>query len=275
MMEKEKRVLKHFLIFTLAISALVQAGIIFSGGSVTIFGPVLMLVPMAIAVVLKLLFYRKQSLLGFRLGKPLYYLLALIIPLAYIALGYALYWLFVPGTFAGTGVLVETVLNIFHHPNLFVSMVATLIITIFGSSLFGLGEEAGWRGLMYPIMHKLWGRNKALLASGFIWAAWHIPMMVGADYNAGTPLWYGIPMFIFQVIALNVIASWLVVKSNSVFPAAVWHGTQNFLNQIVFRSMTAVENSAYFIDETGFISTLSAAMFAVLILVFGKFDKGK
>jgi membrane protease YdiL (CAAX protease family) len=97
--------------------------------------------------------------------------------------------------------------------------------------------------------------------------------MIGGVYNLGTPLWYGIPMFIIQILALTVIVSWLTIKSNSIWPAAIWHAIQNFTNQFLFRSMTTFENSAFFIDETGFISTLSAAFFAVLILVFGKFDK--
>ena len=39
--------------------------------------------------------------------------------------------------------------------------------------------------------------------------------------------------------------------------------------------MTSVDNSTYFISETGFITTLLAVLFAVLILVFGKFEKSK
>jgi membrane protease YdiL (CAAX protease family) len=272
-MTKEKRVLQLYLIFVLAISAVVQAVWIYSGDTGSPVSQLLMVIPMAVAFVLKLIFYKKQNPLRFRAGKPLYYLLAVIIPLCYIGLGYILYWLFVPGTFAGTDVLIEAVTNTMGIPNLPLAIVIVFSLSILLSMIGSLGEEAGWRGLMYPIMHGLWGRNKALIVSGLIWAVWHIPLMIGGVYNLGAPLWYGIPMFIIQVLALTVVVSWLSIKSNSVWPAAIWHTMQNFLNQFVFRSMTTIENSVYFIDETGIISTVSVVLFAVFILVFGKFDK--
>jgi len=126
---------------------------------------------------------------------------------------------------------------------------------------------------MYPIMHKLWGRNKALIISGSIWTAWHLPLLIGGDYMAGAPLLYRVPMFIIQILALNVIVSWLRMKSGSVWPAVLWHISQNFLNQLVFAAMTKAGDSAYFISETGFITTLCAVISAVLVLVFGKFSK--
>jgi len=188
-------------------------------------------------------------------------------------LGYAAYWLFVPGTYIGTGLLLEAATGAVPIQNLPVAVAIAFGSTILVSMIGSLGEEVGWRGLMYPIMHRLWGRNRALITSGLIWAVWHMPLIIGGVYNTGAALWYAIPMFTVQILAMTVIVSWLRTKSGSVWPAAIWHTMQNFINQVVFRSMTTVDNSAYFIDETGFISTLSVVLFAVLILVFGKFDK--
>ena len=79
-MVKEKRVLKLYLVFVFAISAVIQAIWIYSGDAVSLISQLLMVLPMTVALVLKLIFYRKQSLLGFCIGKPIYYLLAVIIP---------------------------------------------------------------------------------------------------------------------------------------------------------------------------------------------------
>jgi membrane protease YdiL (CAAX protease family) len=233
---------------------------------------ILMLVPAIIAIILSLIFYRKQKVLGLGFGKPIYYVFAVIIPLFYIGLSYWIYWLLVPGGFAGAAALTEAVSNAINIQNIPVAIAIVSGITILGNIPFTFGEEAGWRGLMYPIMHKLWGRNKALIISGIIWACWHLPALISGTYMAGATLLYQIPMFIIHILAVTVVASWLRVKSNSVWPAVLWHTMHNFLDQGVFRSMTATENSAYFISETGFITTLFAVLSAIIILVFDKFE---
>jgi len=274
-LKKEKRVLALYLILVFAISAPLEAMYIMNGEAAGNIVMLLMIVPAVIAIILKLVFFRKQSLLGLGVGKPIYYLYAVMIPVAYIGLSYLLYWLLFPRAFIGAGVMVEALSTLFNIQNFPVAMVVAFITVILINIPLTFGEEVGWRGLMYPIMHMLWGRNKALLISGGIWAVWHLPAIIGGVYMAGAHVAYQIPMFIIQFISITVIVSWLRMKSNSVWPAVLWHAMHNFLDQAVFRSMTSVGNSAYFISETGFITTLCAALFAVLILVFGKFEKSQ
>ena len=156
-LKKEKHVLRLYLILVFALSAVVQALWIYSGDAGSLISQLLMLVPLAVALVLKVIFYKKQNVLGFRAGKPIYYLLAAIIPLCYIGLGYMLYWVFVPGTYVGTDVLVAAVLNSTGIQNLPLAIIAVFGVSLVAGMIGSLGEEAGWRGLMYPIMHKLWG----------------------------------------------------------------------------------------------------------------------
>ena len=118
-----------------------------------------MLVPAIVAVILKLLFFRKQSILGLGIGKPLYYLYAVAVPLIYIGLSYLLYWLFVPAAFAGTGVLIEAISNAMNIQNASVAIIVGFAVIILTNIPFSFGEEAGWRGLMYPIMNKNSGRT--------------------------------------------------------------------------------------------------------------------
>jgi len=80
-------------------------------------------------------------------------------------------------------------------------------------------------------------------------------------------------MFIISILAYTVIISWFRMKSGSVWPAVLWHSAHNYLDQNVFSQMTNSQDSAYFIGETGFITAGIAVLFAVLILVFGKFDR--
>jgi len=270
---KEKRALTLYLIFVFVISAPIEALWIYYGQAGTNLAALLMLVPAIIAIILKIIFFRKQSMLGLGAGKPIYYLYAILIPLAYIGLSYLLYWLIVPGTFAGTGVLVDAITKTINIQNLPLAIAAVFGGTILANIPVTFGEEAGWRGLMYPIMHKLWGRNKALVISGGIWAIWHLPLLIAGVYMPGASVLYQIPVFIVDIFAMTVIVSWLRTKSNSVWPCVLWHIMHNFLDQNVFTSMTGGATRAYFVSETGFITTLFAVLFAVLILVFGKFNK--
>jgi len=272
-LKKEKSILMLYLILVFALSVPIEAIWILYGEAGAGIAPLLMLVPAIVAVILKLIFFRKQSLLGLGVGKLIYYLYATAIPLAYIGLSYLVYWLFVPEAFAGTSVLVEAISNAMNIQNVPIAIIVGFAVIILTNIPFTFGEEAGWRGLMYPIMHKLWGRNKALIISGGIWAVWHLAPLVSGVYMAGAPILYQIPMFIIHILAATVVASWLRMKSNSIWPAVLWHTMHNFLDQTVFSPMTSGGNKAYFVSETGFVTTLFAVLAAVLILIFGRFQE--
>lgn len=265
-MKKEKQVLILYLIFVFAVSVPIEVLWILKGESASGLSLLLMLVPAVVALVLKMIFFRKQPLLGLCLGKPVYYVWAVVLPLAYIGLSYGLYWIFVPGSFTGTSVLTDAIAQAVNIPNLPAAIGITLLITVLANVPMTFGEEAGWRGLMYPIMDTLWGRNKALIISGAIWAGWHLPVMIGGVYMSGASLFFRIPLFILCLMAVTVVASWLRVKSGSVWPAVLWHIMHNMLDQAVFTPMTRDVNSAYFVSETGIITTLFAVIIAVLIL---------
>ena len=265
-MKKEKRVLSLYLILVFALSAPIEVAWIIMGEAGTFMGMVVMMVPAVVALVLKFIFYKKQKVLALGLGKPVYYLYAVLIPLGYIGLSYILYWLIIPGAFVRLDASVSAGIII-------LNMFITLLIGLVVDAPFTFGEELGWRGLMYPTMNKLWNRNKALVLSGLIWAVWHLPLLVSGVYMAGAPLLYQVPMFVLQVMALTVIVSWLRMKSGSVWPAVVWHGAHNTLDQAVFPHLTGGDNKMYFISETGMLTTLLAVLAAVALLVFGKFDK--
>jgi membrane protease YdiL (CAAX protease family) len=274
-MKKEKQTLTLYLIIVFVISIPIELLWIFYGEAGTGLAALLMLLPAVVAVILKLIFFRKEPLLGLGLGKkPAYYLFALVIPLVYIGLSYSLYWLFAPEAFAGTGIFIEIISAAFNvqNPNA-AFILAAIAVSILVNTPVTFGEEAGWRGLMFPIMYKLWGRNKALITSGLIWAAWHLPVLVSGNYMPGANVLYKVPMFVITILACTVIVSWFRMKSGSVWPAVLWHSSHNFLDQQVFSPLTNSQNSAYFVGETGFITAGISVLFAVLILFFGKFDR--
>ncbi|ETI68333.1 CPBP family intramembrane glutamic endopeptidase [Neobacillus vireti] len=56
-----------------------------------------------------------------------------------------------------------------------VKMLVTLVITILINLFTVLGEEYGWRGYLLPKFTMQWGKTKATIILGIIWALYHVP----------------------------------------------------------------------------------------------------
>lgn len=273
-MQNDRKALRLYLIITFAVSAVIEAVWIFFGESATQLGIsyLFMMVPLIAAIIIVSMFYKKQGVLGFRHSKLIYILLAVLVPLAYLATSYGLFWLFAKGSYNGNPIiLVESAAYSGQELPSNIAIIIFLIVTLPISIITALGEEVGWRGLMYPIMQRMWGWKKAIIVSGVIWALWHLPIMVaGLYYPPDTALVYLIPMFFIEIFALTIIISWLRTASNSVWPAILFHAMHNYFDQVVFQSFTNSSNSVYFVGEIGIITLLITVLVAVLILVKGR-----
>ena len=253
-MNNDKKAFRLFLIIVFAVSAIVETVWIIFGDADTgiIFSALLMYIPLIGAVITSRKYFKKQGSLGIARFKPIYIFLALI-PLIYLGFSYGLYWLIVKNSF-----------------NSSLSFNLELIVAFFIILITAFGEEVGWRGFMYPIVQRIMGWKKAIIVTGIIWALWHLPLMISGIYLPGTSMIYGISFFIIEIIALTVILSWIRIISNSVWPAALFHGVHNFLDQAILQELTTNEKSAYFVGETGIITIVITILIAVLILAFGR-----
>jgi uncharacterized protein len=107
---------------------------------------------------------------------------------------------------------------------------ATLIMRI----ATALAEEIGWRGFLVPELAKQMSFTKLSVLSGIIWAAWHAPLLLLADYNAGTNRWYAMTCFAVMIVSSSFIFAWQRLKSASLWPTAVLHASHNLFVQTVF-----------------------------------------
>jgi uncharacterized protein len=80
--------------------------------------------------------------------------------------------------------------------------------------------------------------GRLAVLSGAIWAVWHFPLIIFADYNSGTATWYSLLCFAVMVIALAVVLAWLRLRSGSVWPAALLHASHNLYVQGFFDRVT-------------------------------------
>jgi membrane protease YdiL (CAAX protease family) len=72
------------------------------------------------------------------------------------------------------------------------------------------------------------------MLSGFIWAIWHYPILLFADYNGHTPVWYYLPLFTLLLPAISFLWTWMRLKSGSLWPGVVLHAAHNTFIQQFF-----------------------------------------
>jgi membrane protease YdiL (CAAX protease family) len=98
-----------------------------------------------------------------------------------------------------------------------------LIYLAYGTGLFLLTEEAGWRGSLLPRLQHRMRPWRAALVLGVIWAGWHLPLLATSDAgDRGLP----VAPFLVLVVATSVLISGLVnAASGSVVVAALFHAS--------------------------------------------------
>ncbi|MCM1144836.1 MAG: CPBP family intramembrane metalloprotease [Blautia sp.] len=112
---------------------------------------------------------------------------------------------------------------------------AALLLLVFATvplmAFNTFGEEFGWRGYMNQKMEPLLGTVGTAIIGGAIWGLWHAVLTVeghnfGTDY-VGYP-YLGILCMCISCIATGIFLMWLTKKTNSVYPAAIFHAMNNF-----------------------------------------------
>ena len=250
--------LATFLGLTFAASA-VFWWLIASGGGLR--GPAgryvffLMWSPGISALVTRLIFQRNLRGEGWGLGSPRWLLLAYVVPIVYAAVAYGVVWM------TGLGGV---------DLSRFKTGVGTfLVLGIAQSILSATGEELGWRGFLVPTLSRMTTFGKTAIISGVIWAGWHFPLIIFADYNAGTATWYALLCFALMVVAIAVVAAWLRLRSGSVWPAAILHASHNLFVQAFFDRVTVDKGTTLWLTTefgAGLVVTIG-----ITSLVFWRF----
>lgn len=193
---------------------------------------------------------------GFHRCALRYVLLGCLLPLVYLLIPYAVYWMLYPENFAYHGVSVWLVLKDIALP---------MVIGIFVSLLSAAGEEIGWRGFMVPALYERLGLNRALAISSLFWCCWHLPLLIGGDYMPGTPLWYQLPAFVLCIFPVGVMAGILAIRCGSMWPAAFLHAAHNNYDQAIFGLLTRGDHRMYFVSETGILTIICAWTLAIIM----------
>ncbi len=259
--QNTRRRIGIFLGFTFLFSAIFWALIIRTGepsayGQVFTLG--LMWSPGVAALLTTFIFQRNFRGLGWKLGSARYLLLSYALPIVYAGVVYALTWLLGWGAF--------TTMNVPEGQSwpLFILIQATILFLL-GGLIPALGEEIGWRGLLVPQLAKLTSFTNVALISGSIWAVWHFPMILFADYHAAAPRWFALLCFSVLVVGSCFAFAWLRLKSGSLWTAAILHASHNIFIQGIFDPLTRDTGfTTYITTEFGVGLAVTAIIVAVI-----------
>lgn len=261
-----------FLAITFALSSIfyflvISTGTLEAGGGIYVGG--LMWSPGCAAILTSLILRKDISTFGWK-WKTRYQLLSYIIPIVYSVVAYVPIWLTGLGGFPNHE-FVHAMAKAFGWKNLPEGLViafSTLLIGTIGmarSCSYALGEEIGWRGFLVPELAKITSFTKTALISGVIWSVWHYPILLFADYNSGTPLWYALTCFTVMVIGISFVFAWMRLKSGSLWTGVFLHASHNLFIQQIFTPLTRETGyTKYVIDEFGAALAIAAVVVALL-----------
>ncbi len=106
---------------------------------------------------------------------------------------------------------------------------------------FGLGEETGWRGWLFPELSRRMSAFWAALLVAVVWIAWHAPaFLFNPTYQA---MGAGILGWMLALVLGSFLLAWMTVGAEgSIVPVLLWHAG--------FDLLTAADQSAGVIAST-------------------------
>ena len=175
-------------------------------------------------------------------GKIKFFLAAWFLPAFLTAIGAVLYFLVFPGHFdtsgeylvaaAGPEILEQLEAQGLTYPMyILITTLSALTYAPLINMFTAVGEEAGWRGFLYPQLKAKFGKRQGLLIGGVIWGIWHWPLiwLIGYEYGtdyAGFPI-VGMLILLIFTTAAGILCDWLYEKSKCVWIPSFFHGAIN------------------------------------------------
>ncbi|MFK4761989.1 lysostaphin resistance A-like protein [Microbacterium sp. ZW T5_45] len=153
---------------------------------------------------------------------------------------------------------------------LVIAQLAMLPLGALFNSLLAFGEELGWRGWLLPALRPL-GTWPALILSGAIWGLWHSPVIL-LGYNFGRTDITGVLFMVAGCIAWGVLLGWLRLRSGSVWPAVLAHGSLNAAAGLILL-VAASQPDLALAGPLGVAGWIVAAVVVAVLLATGQFRR--
>jgi uncharacterized protein len=125
------------------------------------------------------------------------------------------------------------------------------------------GEEIGWRGYMLTRLIDE-GVPRPVLASGVIWALWHVPLFLWGGFVQGVPPLLATALLMVMAPSLGYVLARMRLETGSVWPAIALHLAWNVAIQAGFQPLAAGASSQLWVGESGVLTALVLIVAAVI-----------
>ena len=242
----DKKATIKYLVWTFLIAWAAQAAVaVLYRNGLAVVGQLLMSVMMFVPLLGVLLSGQTLSGMGWKprlKGKIKLLVAAWFLPAILTTIGAVLYFAVFPGHFdvsgnylasnGGTEALAQLeAQGLSYAMYVLISVVGCLTYAPLVNMFLAAGEEAGWRGFLYPQLKARFGKRPGQLLGGVIWGIWHWPLiwLIGYEYGtdyAGFPI-VGMLLFCIFTIAAGILCDWLYEKTGCIWLPSVFHGAVN------------------------------------------------
>lgn len=277
-----------YLFWTFLIAWIMQVIVaLLTWNGLAVIGQLLMAVMMFVPMVSVPLSGQKLSAMGWKpriKGNVRTLLASWLLPALLTAVGTVLYFLVFPSHFdlsgeylkanAGAEVLEQLEAQGLTYPMYVMVTVAGCLTSAPLINMFlAVGEEAGWRGFLYPQLKARFGKRKGLLIGGIIWGMWHFPLIGLIGYEYGTD-YVGFPflgMLLFCVFAVSagILCDWVYEKSGCIWFPSILHGAVNAAAIVPMALCTVNTGSAILLGPTpiGLLAGVPMLLLAVALFL--------
>jgi Type II CAAX prenyl endopeptidase Rce1-like len=111
----------------------------------------------------------------------------------------------------------------------------------------------------------MWSPGLAGLIARYLWSAWHYPILLLADYDSGTPAWFGLTCFTVMVVGISFVFAWMRLKSGSLWTGMFLHASHNLWIQGIFDPLTTDTGKTRFVIGEFGIGLAGAAVVVAFI----------
>ena len=216
-------------------------------------------------------------------GKIKFLLAAWFLPAVLTAVGAVLYFVALPGHFDLSGEYLAAAggaeaLNQLEAQGLtypvyiLISVLGCLTYAPLTNMILAVGEEAGWRGFLYPQLKAKFGKRNGWLLGGVIWGMWHWPLMGLIGYEYGTDYvgfpFVGMLLFCIFTTAAGILCDWLYEKTECIWIPSIFHGAVNAAGTVPLAVCAANTGSAILLGPApiGVLAGLPMILFAAALL---------
>jgi membrane protease YdiL (CAAX protease family) len=148
-----------------------------------------------------------------------------------------------------------------------VIFVVSVFAAPLANSIFGFGEEFGWRGYLLPKLMPL-GKFRAYVISGVVWGLWHAPLVLMGFNYPGYPL-LGIIAMSALTTVLGIFINEMSLRHRSSILAGWIHGVFNSQFYGIWRLMLFPKVNPLIGGMTGVVGVTVWSVIGLWVLLKG------